>query len=498
MQTSNLLPRLCFCLTLTILSGCTTLAKVHPLHQTETSTVNTAFVKEVQSAILRSGVNDNSSMRVKGFPYLRSNRMLSTFKDEPLNQQQINDWTSQMHQLALDSVKKEIQNLPDEALAKINASVNKKLSRQQVFERTQREYQNLLKQLQSDPELLNQLRDNVKDISQYSRLQKIVGFYPIFYVPTYRASMRAYDKFRDWHKKSFEDHEPIGQMTSFNLANVQRLSPDQLRRLYQSVKIDSLGLPQPDERQTRQLLQAYAPIIYQDIDQDFDRFGEVYWNDGTVTINPNRPVVYHFLSYGLIEDQPVLQLNYSFWYEGRLGPNAPRLERGELDGMTIRVSLDQNGLPVMVDTTNNCGCYQFFIPNADIIASVQEKRGLDPLVVTYLPEEFPRYPLAYKMNTGWHQIIRVKADNNPSHAKTYTMLDYAELESLPHSDGRYESVFDKKGIMKDSYRIEPFLFFPSGVSKVGYMRQRNNQPIKLIGEEHFSNPNLFNNSFIFK
>lgn len=498
MQASNLLLRLCFCVTLTVLSGCTTLARVHPLHTNESLQVNTAFVKEVQSAILRSGVNDNSNMRVKGFPYLRSNRMLSTFKGQPLNQQQILDWTNHMYQLALESVTKEIQNLPDDDLEQLNASLNTNLSRLQLIQQTQMQYHDLVKQLQSDPELQATLRDNVKDISQYSRFRKVIGFYPIFYIPTYRASMRAYDKFRDWHKKSFDDYQPIAQMTSFDLENVQRLTPQQIRRLYQSITVDSLGLPQPDERQTNQLLQTYAPIIYQDIDQDFDRFGEVYWNDGTVTINPNRPVVYHYISYGLIEDQPVLQLNYSFWYEGRLGPNAPRLERGELDGITIRVSLDQNGLPVMVDTTNNCGCYQFFIPNADIIESVQEKRGLDPLVVTYLPEEFPKHPMAYKLNTGWHQIIRVKADANPLHAKTYTMQDYAELESLPHSNGRYESVFDKKGIMKDSYRIEPFLFFPSGVSKVGYMRQRNNQPIKLIGEEHFSNPNLFNNSFIYK
>ena len=72
------------------------------------------------------------------------------------------------------------------------------------------------------------------------------------------------------------------------------------------------------------------------------------------------------------------------------------------------------------------------------------------------------------------------------------------LESLPHLDGKTESVFTDKGIMKDSHRIEPFFFFPSGISQVGYMRQREHHPIKLVGQEYFENPEILDKNFEFK
>jgi hypothetical protein len=79
----------------------------------------------------------------------------------------------------------------------------------------------------------------------------------------------------------------------------------------------------------------------------------------------------------------------------------------------------------------------------------------------------------------------------------YSLRPYAVLESLPVSDGRNASVFSAEGIMKDSKRIEPYLFFSMGIPKVGYMRQRGHHAIKMVGREHFTNPHLFDRNFIF-
>jgi hypothetical protein len=37
-----------------------------------------------------------------------------------------------------------------------------------------------------------------------------------------------------------------------------------------------------------------------------------------------------------------------------------------------------------------------------------------------------------------------------------------------------------------------------GIPKVGYMRQRGHHAIKLAGRAHFTDPDLFDNNFIFK
>ncbi len=79
---------------------------------------------------------------------------------------------------------------------------------------------------------------------------------------------------------------------------------------------------------------------------------------------------------------------------------------------------------------------------------------------------------------------------------SYQLLPYQTLYSLPHRDGRRESIFDDKGIVKGSDRIEPLLLFSMGVPKVGYMRQRGHHAISLVGREHFDDPYLLEKNFI--
>jgi hypothetical protein len=58
-------------------------------------------------------------------------------------------------------------------------------------------------------------------------------------------------------------------------------------------------------------------------------------------------------------------------------------------------------------------------------------------------------------------------------------------------------VFSPTGIMKDSWRIEPYIFFSMGIHNIGYMRQRGHHAIKMIGRGHFTDPDLFDKSFMF-
>lgn len=69
---------------------------------------------------------------------------------------------------------------------------------------------------------------------------------------------------------------------------------------------------------------------------------------------------------------------------------------------------------------------------------------------------------------------------------------------LPHEDGRAESIFDARGVAKGSERVERFILFSMGIPSVGSMRQRGHHAIELIGRVHFDDPDLFDQSFIFK
>jgi hypothetical protein len=80
----------------------------------------------------------------------------------------------------------------------------------------------------------------------------------------------------------------------------------------------------------------------------------------------------------------------------------------------------------------------------------------------------------------------------------YELVSYDVLEALPRQDGRTESIFDAAGIVKGTERIERFILFSMGIPDIGSMRQRGHHAIELIGRVHFDDPDLFDESFVFK
>jgi hypothetical protein len=148
---------------------------------------------------------------------------------------------------------------------------------------------------------------------------------------------------------------------------------------------------------------------------------------------------------------------------------------------------------------NNCGCYHLFIPRADLVTGKRDiPLAVDAFVPKRLPEAFPASPLRLRVSAGWHQIQGVSASKEPvGTVRPYELVPYREIESLPRSGGGFASVFDGRGIMKGSCRIEPFLLFPMGVPSVGAMRQRGHHPISLVGRDYFDDPHLFEKNLDF-
>jgi hypothetical protein len=175
------------------------------------------------------------------------------------------------------------------------------------------------------------------------------------------------------------------------------------------------------------------------------------------------------------------------------------MERGHLDGTTVRITLDPYGGVVMVDVMNNCGCYHLFVPRQERVRiPVASRWNAAPFVPQWLPQPFPEQRLALRVNSGWHQVQRLLTVNVPADAVRYALVPYEVLERLPHSDGRTESIFNDRGIAKGSQRIEAFLLFSMGIPEIGSMRQRGHHAIELVGREHFDDPYLLERNFLFK
>jgi hypothetical protein len=209
--------------------------------------------------------------------------------------------------------------------------------------------------------------------------------------------------------------------------------------------------------------------------------------------------VYYYFSSAFLKGRPILQINYVIWFSERAGQRAPGIERGHLDGLTLRVSLDERGKPFMVDVVNDCGCYHFFAPKKErVVRIISEPLHFDPFVPQWLPDLLPGQRLGVRLNSGWHQVQRLAAGEDFPEPIVYELVPYDTLEVLPHEEGRTESIFNSKGIAKCSERVERFILFSMGIPKIGSMRQRGHHAIELIGRTQFDAPTLFDESFVFK
>ena len=441
-----------------------------------------------------------SSFPVPGFPYLRTDRFLWSMEDR-INTDNELQWIEAMRQLDLRARDKEIRNLPDEALAQLRQSLTAAADRRELKAAVGHASEQLLAHDRQYSGYLSAVKEAVQVTGEYVTARRVFGLYPIAAVPVTAATKKQYDVFREWHAADLEALEFDGQLTVFKPAAAARSheSRKDLRRLFDPSRCNDLGLPDLSAQERKRLVLAYAPVIEQDVVGSYDLFGKIKWRSERVKIDYGSPTLYYYFTHSLLNGAPVLQVNYAFWYSGRFGENAPRIERGPLDGVTIRVTFDPGGDPVMVDIMNNCGCYHFFVPRREKIAQINSSsNGLYPFVPAWLPDEFPDRRLHLRINSGWHQIQKITARQVPVDAVVYELRPYDELEALPRGENVTENVFSPDGIMKDSSRIEPYIFFSMGIPKVGYMRQRGHHAIKLVGRGHFTDTDIYDRYFLFR
>lgn len=458
------------------------------------------FYAELEKVIQKYGASDASSFPVDGFPYLRTNRFLAAIKDQSAWLQDGHHWTQQMLTLGVASRRKEIGNLPDAAILELSQTNAESLDRQIIIQKAEAFAQRLFASDQSHPDFLKLLQQAVWVPDEYSTLARLIGFYTLAGIPVTAATAVAYGRYEKWHQAEQSELDLLGTLTQYMpQLETESVDPGFIIKLYDPGNLDVFGLPKLTSQDVRKLAFKFAPIIRQDVAETYDRIGRIEWQNDQVRVDISQPSVYYYVSQSFMAGHPVLQLNYAFWYPERAGKNAPWIERGPLDGVTYRVTLDQTGHAAMVDIMNTCGCYFFFVPQKESIAKIVTKPGeIAPLVPTWLPPEFPQQRLLLRVNSGWHQVQHIGTDDRSLDTQSYALIPYGVLESLPKTNGQYESVFTPAGIMKDSWRIEPFIFFSMGIADIGYMRQRGHHAIKMVGRGHFTDPHLYDDTFQFK
>ncbi len=457
------------------------------------------FLNRLDEAVEDAGVKDASNAPVNGFPYLRTNRFTASFKANLKDEGQKEEWYRWMQQLDLKSREKELSNLPDQAIASLDFEDGRKADREWLYAQVKSCSSMLMSEDQGRSDFYSTLFPLVCVPGEYSCLRRTVGLYPLVAIPVAVLTERSLNKARKTFDTDLKDLPVDGQLESFAPVRQASLSDKEVQETIETSSKNPMGIPLPSRNQEETLAWSFAPVFIQDIAAPYDRLGQVVWKDDRVEIDAEKPAVYYYTSYAYLKGKPILQINYVIWYPERAGKRAPSIERGHLDGMTVRVSLDEEGKVFMVDAVSDCGCYHFFSPDKERVERVRPRPfSFDPFVPEWLPAVSSGERLGIRINSGWHQVQRLVSVKEVSDPIRYSLARYDILEALPRESGGTESIFNSKGIAKSSKRTERIILFSMGIPSVGSMRQRGHHAIELIGKDYFDNPYLFDENFAFK
>ncbi|MCB1747120.1 MAG: hypothetical protein KDK06_08075 [Gammaproteobacteria bacterium] len=270
-----------------------------------------------------------------------------------------------------------------------------------------------------------------------------------------------------------------------------------------------------------ELLARYAPIVVQERKAHteypgaWDQFGTVGLEGMTLdTAHPSvdsaAPALYAFIERKPIQGRQTRQLVYVLWY-----PRHPALtrfdpEEGDLDGWTVRLTLDQHDRPLLLESVSNCGCYYKVFPSQTLEAASRAawperladkqfylEQHLEERFDAVVPEAVDgladaRRRIVLYFNAGHHQLVTVRSLDAAAVAAlkpvAYTLRPYDELEELPFGD-YHASLFGEDGLVRTAHRRECALLTPSGLYHAGHPRQRETQMI-YFDEADFDDPGL--------
>jgi len=482
-----------------ITSGCASRVSYQFVNDSLRPSEYMRFFDELDSAVYRSGTRNGAYFEVPGFPYLRADRFLVSLKDRLKNDAQKDQWVRLMQQLDIEARKTEIQTLPATEVEKLAAAFGHLPDRRILQAKAISYSDKLLAHDQRRPDFYEVLLVTVQDSDEYSTLMRIFGLYPIASIPVAIVTHRVYDEIAEWHRLPPDALQPLGTLTVFGPAETLEFSGKTVQEILERSRQNPLAIPLPSVVDQKTLSAIFAPVIIQDLAADYDKPGAMVWGNKRLEIDPDNPQAYYYFTHAYFEKEPVLQINYVIWYSARGGSNSPRIERGHIDGLTVRVSLADSGRPFMVDIMNNCGCYHFFVPRKEKVQQIRRSPlAIDAFVPTWLPDDFPQKRITIRVISGWHQVANIDARRMPLDFIPYHLVPYHRLEMLQKNDAHHESMFTARGIGKFTERIESDIFIPMGVPQVGSMRQRGHHAIKLVWRAHFDDPHLFDNHFEFK
>lgn len=483
-------------LLLSSLAACQTLTKVDA--DFDASLTNASEVREcfsllalVDDLVAEHGQPDAGPVRVEGFPYLRVDRFHAALATEATQSgESFTQWINALRDLDAEARSMELANLPTSI---------------------QEENPNLAQRVDAcaDTAMVLQMENGVARRNvlaaievpdDYRYWQRLLGFYPIA-IPFLNRGVNAWhDDARELFATPIEKLPRQGRLVRYRPPTQKdQTQAESSGRAYSEVARNPLGIPRPTDEELQQLFAKHAPIIEQNVLSSSDRIGMPMHGPAGPDVDTAVPVLFTDTAYTKFQGKNLLQLLYLVWYPERPSSGLLDILAGDIDGLYWRVTLDENGEPLLYDTIHACGCYHYFFPARDWPTPVNSGWFTEPVLAPHSLKTDGAAVLRVEAVSHYLQGVRANTGSMAvEQEQHYRMLPYDLLRQLPKPGGGSQSWFASSALLEGSERAERWILWPTGVPSPGAMRQWGHHATAFVGSRHFDEPELIERIFFGK
>lgn len=483
-----------FCLLL-LLASCTSLPSVKPDTLDAVSQRCLNYYEKMDELVQQQGVSDAQYARLQGYPFLRINRYLQSFRYRNLSQDQTVQWLDSLARLDRKARSLEFRNL--------ETGLRNELNQLLPLGKTHEESllfcgKALVKAYMRSPADLESLRIRMEMPSEYSQTKRALGLYPLSSLIV-ENRVAAYQREQ---KRKFTtppaQGNVAGRLVRYTFGGEAGSFEEVVSDIDLPTKAEGLYPPQLSAENLKRLFIRHAPVWEIDQISLDDHIGSPYWADkSTLAVNTENPLVYLIPSFAQFEGQALIQLNYLVWFPARTKKGALDLYGGFLDGVFLRVTLGENLEPIMYETVHSCGCYHVFHPTDRVELKRTKESAEPPLAAPAVSIPQHDENLIVRMSAGEHQVLGLYTESKRKSSvdRQYKVASYHPLRELKTAWGTSQSMFNNKGLVPQSKRLERLLLWVTGVESAGAMRQWGRHAIAFAEERYFDEPFLIETFF---
>jgi hypothetical protein len=452
-----------------------------------------SWFQGLDEAVDQAGVRDAGAYRVPGYPYLRVNRFLASFRERVLTDEATFDaWLRHARAMDREARVHETRNLPAARLEALGVPAP-----EQAVVRSDECAAVLSRNDLASASARAALAERAQVPDDYSDWLRAVGLYGLSRIPFTGGVER-------WHAEAVEmfrqSREGVGPARAFQRYAPRAPAPvarGTVREILARSSRDRLGIPRIAAADLDRLFEAFAPVYEIETTGDYDRFGTLAWTDAPApAVDLSMPTVYRRLAWTRYQDSVLPQLVYTIWFPERPRDGPFDMLGGRLDGIVLRVTLLPDGAAWVYDSIHPCGCYHMFFPTPLAEAKPAPVPGEEwAFIPARLPALADGQRVVVRIASRTHYLVDIAADTGAVPARAYDWLEEDSLRSLPAGEGARRSLYGPDGLVRGTERGERLLFWPMGIASSGAMRQWGRHATAFVGRRHFDDADLIERRF---